>query len=505
MPSARWPSFERILQIDKIYTSTGKGTPKHGRFELDAIPSELTGLIQERLGCPAYFRLKQTSHKHAQALPSHHCEKIKEAAHEAIVQILESKPSPETIDYDFVTRLNETFTQMLKGEGGGGEVTLQSMGDVQLFDILEIVGYAYPGKLQETRGFKIWRNTISDVRGLCRVLCIKGLNFKTVDLQHNDFGIEGAKALASAIRENASLTSVNLSHSQLGPEGAKELAPAICKSTSITSINLNDNYVGPEGAKALAPAIRKLTSINLRLNHLGLEGAEALAPAIRDSASLTSINLRLNHLGLEGAKALAPAIRDSASLTSIDLEHNQLGAEGAKALAPALRDSASVTCLDVRHNGISGDGASQLSAAVLGNPKMENFNEIPIKEMRANSLIELDLSGKEVGVVGCMVVAGLLPVMASLTKISLANNNLGEEGTKLICEAVKSNTTIKELDLSGGFPSYNNIGGPAGAKHVANMLKVTASLTSINLRSNDIGEEGSLRKAVEGRRIELRL
>ena len=44
----------------------------------------------------------------------------------------------------------------------------------------------------------------------------------------------------------------------------------------------------------------------------------------------------------------------------------------------------------------------------LGNQKMEVFNEIPIKEMRANSLIELDLSAKSVGVVGGMVVAGLL-------------------------------------------------------------------------------------------------
>jgi hypothetical protein len=76
-----------------------------------------------------------------------------------------------------------------------------------------------------------------------------------------------------------------------------------------------------------------------------------------------------------------------------------------------------LTHVDIRHNSISGDGAVQLAAAVLGNLKIEIFNEIPIKEMRANSLMELDLNGKDVGVEGGMVVAGLIPVMGALTEV----------------------------------------------------------------------------------------
>ena len=97
--------------------------------------------------------------------------------------------------------------------------------------------------------------------------------------------------------------------------------------------------------------------------------------------------------------------------------------------ADLLRVSPSVTCLDVRNNSISGDGASQLSAAVLGNLKMEKFNTIPIKEMRTDSLTKLDLSGKRVEVVGGMVVAGLLPVMTSLTYLWY---NLRTQTSKLL-------------------------------------------------------------------------
>ena len=45
------------------------------------------------------------------------------------------------------------------------------------------------------------------------------------------------------------------------------------------------------------------------------------------------------------------------------------------------------------------------------------FNEIPIKEMRADTFTELDLMAKYVGVEGVMVVAGLIPVMGALTEM----------------------------------------------------------------------------------------
>ena len=90
---------------------------------------------------------------------------------------------------------------------------------------------------------------------------------------------------------------------------------------------------------------------------------------------------------------------------------------------------------------------------------------------------------------------------------TLALNQLGEQGTESICEALKVNKTVKELDMSGG--SYgSNIGGPAGAKHVADMLIVNGGLTSLDVQMNSLGDEGktALRKAVEGRaRFDLKM
>ena len=77
---------------------------------------------------------------------------------------------------------------------------------------------------------------------------------------------------------------------------------------------------------------------------------------------------------------------------------------------------------------------------------------------------------------------------------------MGEAGTKSICDALKVNTTIKELDISG-LPGRSNIDGSDGAKHVADMLFVNGSLTKLDVSWNSMKEEGVelLRDAVRQR------
>jgi Ran GTPase-activating protein (RanGAP) involved in mRNA processing and transport len=79
----------------------------------------------------------------------------------------------------------------------------------------------------------------------------------------------------------------------------------------------------------------------------------------------------------------------------------------------------------------------------------------------------------------------MLLVNGALTMLSLAQNMLGEEGTKAICKALEQNKTLKELDISGAEYA-GNIGGSAGAKHVAKMLGVNGGLTSLDLSSNQL-------------------
>ena len=112
-----------------------------------------------------------------------------------------------------------------------------------------------------------------------------------------------------------------------------------------------------------------------------------------------------------------------------------------------------------------------------------------IQSNKETKLASLNFSYNGIGPVGANAVAAMVAVTGTLTKLSLARNKLGEEGTKAICEALERNTTLKELDISGRL--FSNIGGSAGAKNVAKMLGVNGGLMVANLLGNQLDAESA--------------
>ena len=110
--------------------------------------------------------------------------------------------------------------------------------------------------------------------------------------------------------------------------------------------------------------------------------------------------------------------------------------------------------------------------------KLDGF-ALPVKKLKGTDPVEtLDLSGKNLGGASLVVITSLISVNGGLTKLSLAVNRVGEEGTKAICKALEQNTTLKELDISGDWRG-SNTGGSAGAKHVAKMVRANGGLTEV--------------------------
>ena len=83
--------------------------------------------------------------------------------------------------------------------------------------------------------------------------------------------------------------------------------------------------------------------------------------------------------------------------------------------------------------------------------------------------------------------APAIAVCASLTKIWVGGNKLGDEGAIVLCDALHESkvTKVQELDMG-----HNEI-GPAGAKAVASTAAAVASVTSVDLSDNEIGPAGA--------------
>ena len=94
-----------------------------------------------------------------------------------------------------------------------------------------------------------------------------------------------------------------------------------------------------------------------------------------------------------------------------------------RSLCVAASDTVLDPCLPPRSvckNDITGDGAENLAKAVLEHPALTSFCEIPLASLRENSLEELDLSGKGVGVPGAIVLSSLLPSASALRSLKCA-------------------------------------------------------------------------------------
>jgi GTPase SAR1 family protein len=121
---------------------------------------------------------------------------------------------------------------------------------------------------------------------------------------------------------------------------APEFAAALAGNNVLTTLDLNSNDIGDDGAKALAPSLKAmpaLTTLDLVANKIGVDGAKALAPLLKDMPALTTLSLHSNKIGDDGAKALAPSLKDMPALTTLELSFNNIGDDGRKALALAIK------------------------------------------------------------------------------------------------------------------------------------------------------------------------
>ena len=71
----------------------------------------------------------------------------------------------------------------------------------------------------------------------------------------------------------------------------------------------------------------------------------------------------------------------------------------------------------VGFNNITGEGAATLAKVVLEHKSLTNFCGIPLVSLRENTLEQLDLKDKGIGVPGALVLSKLLPASTSLTTL----------------------------------------------------------------------------------------
>ncbi|XDV23330.1 hypothetical protein PO909_027943 [Leuciscus waleckii] len=375
----------------------------------------------------------------------------------------------------------------------------------------------------------------SGVKELNDLLQDERYKLKTIRLSNCSITEEGYKALASALRSNPShLMELDLTGNDPGQSGLKELndllqdpncqlktlrflGPAADEACQyvigiegknplfLRELNLSDHKLGDSQVNQFSALLQdkhcKLNKLMLRNCGLTEESCSALATVLRSNSNLKELDISNNNLQDSGVKKLQDGLENTnCTLEKLILSDCSITEEGYKALASALKSNPShLIELDLTGNdpGQSGlkelndllqDQNCQLKTLRFLGPDADETCQYVRGIVGKNPLLmrELNLSEHELGDTRVnQISALLLDKHCKLNTLQLRNCSLTEESCSALATVLRSNSSLKELDMS------NNNLQDSGVEELQKGLENTnCSLEKLILSYCSITEEG---------------
>jgi len=299
---------------------------------------------------------------------------------------------------------------------------------------------------------------------------------KRLLLGNNIVGDDGAAAIAGFLRErnDSPLDCWYIAGNRIGPRGIAEVCDALATDTRVTSLWLKRNPLRAAGMVPIARLLRTNTTLEvLDLVNCGLldEGLEIVLGALMGpgaNKTLRHLYIGTNGITARSAPLLARYLAEDCTLESLFLSCNRLGDEGVSLLARGLAANRTIQRVSLASNCIGPDGAAALAAALAEHP----------------SITLLDL-----GFTKATVAVGEL------------GNYIGDPGAAALADMLRTNTTLRSLDLLHNYISQ------VGVNHLREALAVNHTLVWLQLTQfgklhNEPGKE-ALRLALQRNRARV--
>jgi hypothetical protein len=174
------------------------------------------------------------------------------------------------------------------------------------------------------------------------------------------------------------------------------------------------------------------------------------------------------------------------TISHLDISSCDLGAEGGFPLAGVIKDMGALTSLHVGNSSIPEKEMREIMAIAMQINSMKILCEVPFKD---KTLTALDVSGKNLGMEGALVVAEYLDGNGTLLFLDISSNGLWENWS----------FSTGEWWVNGEYPPGYPNGGckekpgetNQGFLTMCDAIKNMRALTSLNLSSNGLEAEGA--------------
>ena len=328
--------------------------------------------------------------------------------------------------------------------------------------------------------------------------------------------------MVEVLRSDAcSITSLDLSNNAIS---GVVLTRAIQLNRSLTALDVRDNPIDDQGLWVLG---------NLLLN----EGCQCRLGSIRSYAfdveqGLSVLDLRDQPLETGAIRLLSGVVKFNTSLTQLVLAGCQVEKEAAGSIAQALAANQLLTAIDLSRNPMvslahySGEaemrGLQQLATAVRQSATLRRLTleggELPVVALKgtaervatrahaqADRGVAIDLSHQRLTLVSALFIGALVRDNATMTELSLASNELGPEGLKMIVSSLNA-ARVLSIDLTSNVaPMMSGTKkAEAQAAQLAELMGSIGGLSALERLAFDRNELTELGSGTVGNLLNLR-
>ena len=275
----------------------------------------------------------------------------------------------------------------------------------------------------------------------------------------------------------------------VGRDWIGELVDSIKDNTNVEHFLLGNNIVGDRGASKIAGLIESESSPAIKTYYLAgncftAEGAAELSNALKQNHLVESLWLKRNPLKAEGVGQIAQMLEVNQGLQTLDLVNVGMLDAGAKLLFNSLKQNRSLRTLYIDANGIGIEGARYIA----------DYFEY-LKQTKQKGLTGLFMAMNRLGDEGIKIIANAISDYPYLKRLDFSSNRFQNSGLKVLLE--KINTLPQLIYLGVGlYKSTSDLGelpnyfDGEGADIIANFLQTNQTVLMMEMKDVNLRDGG---------------
>lgn len=362
---------------------------------------------------------------------------------------------------------------------------------------------------------------------------VNNFNLLSLDISYNrEIGDRGIFYLCMALEQNSTLKNLNLDATGITDVGAADIAALFSSTVPLTVLGLSQNEISYDGMDLISKALENNTTLRtLRVDQMTDDNSSGKKKPVIEINYLSGNEFKKGSMSFdiykEKSKSIClyrknfntyhmiiatPMLAKNHLLTDLNISHNAIGDAGIEYFSKMLATNETIAKLNLSNCMISDSGVKYIADALEKNFVLVNLNiarntftkigvhflSFALKENKANSLHSLTLTKNFLNIqqfrgnaseLNChrkryndfdaIIIASLLVCNASLETLILSENDIGDEGAKALAKSLNCNSVLQFLNLS------KNMIGHLGVS----AMKLVRSSLDVSLKNMRISED----------------